>query len=219
MYNPVLRVHLIDPHGFDDAKRKDGEMLRDIIGWVSVINKQEIQLSGLEDTGASIKFNENLIEADRKHKAESAALKEDMKEADEASKREMAELIRKQQADIEENARQRKKLETNMAKLEADRARDLEELEAKLADQASNLQRKENDIKGFQASMKRREDVETLDKAEKSRLHQEPLDMEKERATKLRQWKADVEQAKRKGLGFWATIGEAISEIFEDIFG
>lgn len=156
---------------------------------------------GLEDTGAGIKVNEDLIEADRKYKAELAALKEDMKEADEASKREIAELMRKQQAEIDENERQRKKLETNMAKLEADRARDLKALEERLAEQASNLQKKEKDIRDFQESLKKREAAETIDRAEKARLNEKLDEMEQERATEVSQLRAAVEQAKRKSTG------------------
>ena len=313
MYNPVLRVHLIDTPGFDDTKKKDVEVLRDIAGWLGVTYKKRILLSGLiylhpisdnrlrgsalrnlfmfkklcgpeclrgivlattmwglvnpddgvkrenqlrstddfwgemekggsrvmrhlrtkesamailgviihhrypmllkiqdeminqgrglEDTGAGIKVNEDLIEADRKHKAELAALKEDMKEADEASKREIAELMRKQQAEIDENERQRKKLETNMAKLEADRARDLKALEERLAEQASNLQRKEKDIRDFQESLKKREAAETIDRAEKARLNEKLEEMKQERATEVTQLRAAVEQAKRKSTG------------------
>jgi predicted nucleic acid-binding Zn-ribbon protein len=324
MYNPVLRVHLIDTPGFDDTNKKDVEVLRDIAGWLGVTYKKKILLSGLiylhpisgnrlrgsalrnlfmfkklcgpeclpgivlattmwglvnpadgvkretqlrstndfwgemekggsrvmrhlrtkesamtilgviiqhrhpmllkiqdeminegrglEDTGAGIKVNEDLIEADRKHKAELTALKEDMKEADEASKREIAELMRKQQAEIDENERQRKKLETSMAKLEEDRARDLEALEQKLADQASNLKRKEKDIKDFQESLKRRENAETLDREEKARLNQKLNDMEQERAKEVRELKAAVEQAQRR-----KTTGQCFDDITDSL--
>lgn len=156
---------------------------------------------GLADTGAGIKVNEDLIEADRKYKAELAALKEDMKEADEASKREIAELMRKQQAEIDENERQRKKLETNMAKLETDRARDLKALEERLAEQASNLQKKEKEFRDFQESLKKREAAGTIDRAEKARLTKKLAEIEQERATEATQLRAALEQAERKKPG------------------
>jgi hypothetical protein len=313
MYNPALRVHLIDTPGFDDTNKKDVEVLRDIAGWLGVTYKKKILLSGLiylhpisdnrlrgsalrnlfmfkklcgpdclpgivlattmwdlvdpedgvkresqlratndfwgemekggsrvmrhlrtkesamtilgviierrqpmllkiqdeminegrglDDTGAGIKVNEDLIEADRKHKAELAALREDMEEADEASKREIAELMRKQQAEIDENERQRKKLETNMAKLEQDRARDLKELQHQLTQQASNLQKKEKEINDFRESMDKREKADTLNREEKAKLQQKLHDMERERAKEVRELKESVEQAKRKQTG------------------
>ncbi|KAK0510090.1 hypothetical protein JMJ35_007484 [Cladonia borealis] len=311
MYNPVLRVHLIDTPGFDDTNKKDVEVLRDIAGWLvttdsevrlcgicscskklcgpeclrgivlattmwGLVNpddgvKRENQLRstddfwgemekggsrvmrhlrskesamailgviiqhghpmllkiqdeminegrGLEDTGAGIKVNEDLIEADRKYKAELAALKEDMKEADEASKREIAELMRKQQAEIDENERQRKKLETNMAKLEADRARDLKALEEKLAEQASNLQKKEKAISDFQESLKKREAADTIDRAEKARLNEKLEEMKQDRATEVSQLRAAVEQAKRKSTGFFDSVCDFFSDLFDDLF-
>ena len=156
---------------------------------------------GLDDTDAGMKVNQDLIEADRKYRAELAALKEDMKEADEASKREIAELMRKQQTEIDENERQRKKLETNVAKLEADRARDLEALEERLAEQASNMEEKEKRIKDFEESLKKREAADTIDKAETARLNEKLEEMKQEREKDITELRAAVEQAKRKSTG------------------
>ena len=47
MYNPIIRVHLIDTPGFDDTNKKDVEVLRDIAGWLGVTYKKKILLSGL----------------------------------------------------------------------------------------------------------------------------------------------------------------------------
>ena len=177
---------------------------------------------GLADTGAGIKVNEDLIEADRKHKAELAALKEDMKEADEASKRKIAELMRKQHAEIDENERQRKELETNMAKLEADRARDLKNLEERLAKQASNLQKKDKDIGEIQESLRKSEAAETINRAEKARLEETLDKMKQERETEVTQLRAAVEEAQRRSAGqcfvdifdFPLTSTQASSQLF-----
>jgi hypothetical protein len=310
MYNPRLRVHLIDTPGFDDTNKKDVEVLRDIAGWLGVTYRQKILLSGLiylhpisdnrlrgsalrnlfmfkklcgpdclpgivlattmwglvsaedgirresqlratndfwgemekggsrvmrhlrtkesamtilsvilesrhpmllkiqdemineglglEDTGAGIKVNQDLIEADRKHKAELAALREDMKVADEASKREIAELMRKQQVEIEENEKQRKKLEINMAKLEEDRARDLKELQEQLAQQATNLREREREITKFRDDMSKRDAADTLSRGEREQLRKKLLAMEQENANEVKKLKLAVEQAQRR---------------------
>lgn len=166
---------------------------------------------GLEDTGAGINVNEELIEADRKHKKELAAFREDMKEADEASKRDIAELMRKQEEAIEENRKQRKALETNMAKLEAERAADMKRLEDQLAAQAARLEQKDKDIKNFKRDMERREKAHALqiekERQEQIRHSEErekayALQMEKERQAQIRR-DEEKEKAQREDQRRW----------------
>jgi hypothetical protein len=47
MWSNHVRVHLIDTPGFDDTKRKDTDVLRDIAGWMAVTYKKKIKLSGI----------------------------------------------------------------------------------------------------------------------------------------------------------------------------
>lgn len=47
MWNNHIRVHLIDTPGFDDTKRKDTDVLRDIAGWMAVTYTKKIKLSGI----------------------------------------------------------------------------------------------------------------------------------------------------------------------------
>jgi len=47
MWNSHIRVHLIDTPGFDDTKRKDTDVLRDIAGWMAVTYTNKIKLSGI----------------------------------------------------------------------------------------------------------------------------------------------------------------------------
>lgn len=47
MWNDRICVHLIDTPGFDDTKRKDTDVLRDIAGWMAVTYKKKIKLSGI----------------------------------------------------------------------------------------------------------------------------------------------------------------------------
>lgn len=47
MWKDQIRIHLIDTPGFEDDKRKDGDVLKDIAGWLAVTYKQKIKLSGM----------------------------------------------------------------------------------------------------------------------------------------------------------------------------
>lgn len=47
MYKPNVRVHLIDTPGFDDSKRTDTDVLRDIAGFLGTAYQNNIRLSGL----------------------------------------------------------------------------------------------------------------------------------------------------------------------------
>lgn len=47
MWNDKIRIHLIDTPGFDDTKRKDTDVLRDIAGWMAVTYTNKIKLSGI----------------------------------------------------------------------------------------------------------------------------------------------------------------------------
>jgi hypothetical protein len=47
MWDNHIRVHLIDTPGFDDTKRKDTDVLRDIAGWMAVTYTKKIKLSGI----------------------------------------------------------------------------------------------------------------------------------------------------------------------------
>jgi hypothetical protein len=47
MYNPQLRVHLIDTPGFDDTNRSDVEVLQDISAWLSTSFAKGTKLNGI----------------------------------------------------------------------------------------------------------------------------------------------------------------------------
>ncbi|OBT50434.1 hypothetical protein VE04_09645 [Pseudogymnoascus sp. 24MN13] len=47
MWDSNIRVHLIDTPGFDDSKRNDTDVLRDIAGWMAVTYTNNIKLSGI----------------------------------------------------------------------------------------------------------------------------------------------------------------------------
>jgi hypothetical protein len=47
MYNPTLRVHLIDTPGFDDTNLSDVQILQNIAHWLSMSFKHGIKLSGI----------------------------------------------------------------------------------------------------------------------------------------------------------------------------
>ena len=47
MYNPGIRIHLIDTPGFDDTELKETDILRKIAGWLGDAYDSEIKLSGL----------------------------------------------------------------------------------------------------------------------------------------------------------------------------
>ena len=47
MYNPTLRVHLIDTPGFDDTNVSDAQVLQNIAHWLSMSFKYGIKLSGI----------------------------------------------------------------------------------------------------------------------------------------------------------------------------
>lgn len=310
MYNKFLRVHLIDTPGFDDTKKKDVEVLRDIAGWMGEKYKQSILLSGLiylhpisdnrlrgsalrnlymfkklcgpeclrgivlattmwdlvpfedgvrrekqlratndfwgemekggsivkrhlrtkesalsilevilksqyhlvltiqdemvnqkkglEDTGAGIKVNEDLIEADRKHRKELEILRQEMKEADASSKLEIARLMQEQQQEIDANTEQRKKLEANLADLEKQRASDMEDLQDQLKKQSDALEARETEIKNFRASLKAKEEAHDINQVEQRKLQEKLERMEREQADQAKALKDAVEAAQRK---------------------
>ena len=47
MYNPTLRVHLIDTPGFDDTNVSDAQVLQNIAHWLSMSFQNGIKLSGI----------------------------------------------------------------------------------------------------------------------------------------------------------------------------
>ena len=47
MYNPGIRIHLIDTPGFDDTELKETDILRKIAAWLGDAYDSEIRLSGL----------------------------------------------------------------------------------------------------------------------------------------------------------------------------
>ena len=47
MYNPEVRVHLIDTPGFDDTSRLDRDILKDILHFMQELHIDNIQLSGI----------------------------------------------------------------------------------------------------------------------------------------------------------------------------
>ena len=156
---------------------------------------------GLEYTGAGIKVNEDLIEADRKHKEELEALRKEMKDADESSKQEIAELMQKQQAEIDENRRQRKNLEASMADLENERAKDMEDLREQLTEQSKNLKARETEITDFKKLLAAREEADTLRQGEQKKLQDKLDQMERDQAAEVKRLKAAIAQARRRTPG------------------
>ena len=86
----------------------------------------------LEDTGAGMKVNEDLIEVERQHKKELAELKKDMQDADAASKCEIAKLMEEQEREIERARKQREELRTDYENLAQRREEDYKNLQAQL---------------------------------------------------------------------------------------
>ncbi|KAF3927931.1 hypothetical protein ABW20_dc0107703 [Dactylellina cionopaga] len=168
----------------------------------------------LEDTGAGMKVNEDLIEAERQHKMEITALREDMKTADAASKKEIAELIQKQQADIEENKRQREALMANMKDLENERAKDRKKWEDFLSAQAIKLKAKDDEIKQVQADLERQKKQHNQNREEQQRMQRTIQEMEKERAKDKEALERSVAQATRQSTGFWSSVIGWIAGLF-----
>jgi hypothetical protein len=159
------------------------------------------QRKGLEDTGAGIKVNEDLIAADRKHKQELANLREEMKEADAASRKEIKELMLKQQAEIDENRRQREDLEANMKDLERERAKDLENLKQQLLQQANSLEAKEKELDAFRDSLAERERTHNLHSEEQRKLRAQLDTMERDAATQMEAFQTSLNAVQRKATG------------------
>ena len=46
-YSPSVTIHLVDTPGFDDDKRKDSDILKEIAAWLTYSYEQKVRLSGM----------------------------------------------------------------------------------------------------------------------------------------------------------------------------
>jgi len=145
----------------------------------------------LENTGAGMKVNEDLIEVERQHKKELAELKKDMQDADAASKREIAKLMQEQEMEIERARMQREELKTDCENLARQREEDYKNLQAQLIQQVNDFKKQEELLERYRQSSDER------DARQRAELEQ----MQKDRDEALEDLRESFSQVDRQKTG------------------